>query len=370
MHVASGILVMVIAVGLWSAAAQGADDPKALNAEGTAKFQAGDHAGGIALVEKAVTLAEGTSGAASDAADAYRFNLGLMRATDGDIKAAAPLFDMVTAHLAQRHGDQSLQLADTYFKIGTVLVTRDPPAASEALDKAVAAYGAMAEASPPVKSENYIRALTQSGSALARQGKLENARQALEAAVDKSEHLFGKKASIAGEAHFALASFLQATYQYKGAIKEFQEAADAFEPGLPGTLPLFKEASLTLIGLEAPKQAIARAKALSKLVPDEVVPPVMIKRGKPMYPRSALSSGIQGCAKFVLTVAKDGTVKDIKITGGQHADEFGQAAIIAARKSKYAPALLNGQPVEDEVESSMSFALAAAGDNPKFKRCE
>jgi protein TonB len=57
----------------------------------------------------------------------------------------------------------------------------------------------------------------------------------------------------------------------------------------------------------------------------------------PIYPRRALSRGIEGYVLLEFTVSKVGTVKDIKVIESEPSSIFNNAAIKAAQKFKYKP---------------------------------
>lgn len=66
----------------------------------------------------------------------------------------------------------------------------------------------------------------------------------------------------------------------------------------------------------------------------------------PIYPRRALSRGIEGYVLLEFTVTKAGTVKDIQVIESKPSNIFNNAAIKAAKKFKYRPRTIEGQPIE------------------------
>lgn len=66
----------------------------------------------------------------------------------------------------------------------------------------------------------------------------------------------------------------------------------------------------------------------------------------PVYPRRALSRGIEGTVLLEFTVTKNGSVRDPIVIEANPADIFNQAAIDAALKFKYKPRVVNGEPAE------------------------
>jgi len=73
------------------------------------------------------------------------------------------------------------------------------------------------------------------------------------------------------------------------------------------------------------------------------------------YPLDALNSLISGWVEMEFTVARDGSVKDLKVTASQPAHTFDSAALSAQRKFRYQPVLKDGQPVEQRARTRINF---------------
>jgi protein TonB len=84
-----------------------------------------------------------------------------------------------------------------------------------------------------------------------------------------------------------------------------------------------------------------------------------IVKVQPVYPRRALSRGIEGYVIIEFTVTERGMVKDVQVVeSSPDTDVFHQAAIDAALKFKYKPRIIDGQPVEvTGVRNKISFRL-------------
>ncbi|HVA01790.1 MAG TPA: TonB family protein [Terriglobia bacterium] len=76
---------------------------------------------------------------------------------------------------------------------------------------------------------------------------------------------------------------------------------------------------------------------------------------KPEYPPLAKMARIQGTVRLEALIAKDGTIKDLKILSGHPL--LVKAALSAVQQWRYQPTLLNGQPVEVETEIDVNFTL-------------
>ncbi len=65
-----------------------------------------------------------------------------------------------------------------------------------------------------------------------------------------------------------------------------------------------------------------------------------------MYPRRALSRGIEGYVIVKFTVTRQGTTRDHVIVESKPKGIFDRAALQAATKFKYKPRVVDGQPIE------------------------
>lgn len=78
----------------------------------------------------------------------------------------------------------------------------------------------------------------------------------------------------------------------------------------------------------------------------------------PIYPRRALSRGIEGYVIVEFTVSKQGSVKDPLVIKSEPAELFDQAAIDAALKFKYKPRVVNGEAAEVAgVQNRITFQI-------------
>ena len=78
----------------------------------------------------------------------------------------------------------------------------------------------------------------------------------------------------------------------------------------------------------------------------------------PVYPRRALSRGIEGWVLLEFTVTRAGTVTDVKVLESEPPGIFDDAASKAALKFKYKPRVVNGEPIEVKgVPHKISFQL-------------
>jgi TonB family protein len=83
---------------------------------------------------------------------------------------------------------------------------------------------------------------------------------------------------------------------------------------------------------------------------------------KPIYPPLAKQARVQGVVKFDATIAKDGTMEDLKVVSGPPL--LIAAALQAVKQWVYKPTLLNGQPVEVATSIDISFTLSDTPPDP------
>lgn len=107
-----------------------------------------------------------------------------------------------------------------------------------------------------------------------------------------------------------------------------------------------------------------------------VTPPKPIQREAPAYPPPVRATGIEGTVEVALTVLRDGSVGWVRVVRADPRGYFEQAATQGVRGWRFAPATLDGQPVECRMRTRVRFALtdtaataaaaaAAGGDRPR-----
>lgn len=80
-----------------------------------------------------------------------------------------------------------------------------------------------------------------------------------------------------------------------------------------------------------------------------------VRRVAPEYPQTALDNMIAGWVEMEFTVAKDGTVRDVKVVESEPRRTFDAAAVAAMRRYRYEPVIRNGEPVEVRARLRMRF---------------
>jgi protein TonB len=83
-----------------------------------------------------------------------------------------------------------------------------------------------------------------------------------------------------------------------------------------------------------------------------------IVKVQPIYPRRALSRGIEGYVIVQFTVTRTGTTRDHIITEAKPTGMFDRAAIQAATKFKYKPRVVDGEAIEvPGVQNKITFEI-------------
>ena len=77
----------------------------------------------------------------------------------------------------------------------------------------------------------------------------------------------------------------------------------------------------------------------------------------PKYPNKALENGEEGTVKLAVTVDSDSVVKDVIIIQSSGSETLDEAAKNAARKARYEPRRINGEPVTTRFKTSYTFKL-------------
>ena len=95
--------------------------------------------------------------------------------------------------------------------------------------------------------------------------------------------------------------------------------------------------------------------------PDEFVPvevqPEMIFQQQPEYPRIAKSAGLTGLVWVKALVDKEGNVRQAMVGKSCGTQALDDAAVAAAYKNKFKPAIQNGRPIALWVTYKVEFKL-------------
>jgi len=90
-------------------------------------------------------------------------------------------------------------------------------------------------------------------------------------------------------------------------------------------------------------------------VPEELAQKLLLQKVQPSYPEQALRAGMQGPVVLQAWIARDGTIRELKLIRGSFL--LGEAAYQAVKQWRYQPYLLNGKPVEAQTLVTVDFRL-------------
>lgn len=82
----------------------------------------------------------------------------------------------------------------------------------------------------------------------------------------------------------------------------------------------------------------------------------LVQKVVPKYPAEAKAARIQGVVRMDATIAKDGTIRNLKLISGP--PELVQSAMDAVKQWVYRPTLLNGDPVDVITQIDVNYTLA------------
>jgi TonB family protein len=82
---------------------------------------------------------------------------------------------------------------------------------------------------------------------------------------------------------------------------------------------------------------------------------LLVQKVPPSYPEQALKAGLQGAVVLQAWIARDGSIRDLKLVNGSFL--LGQAAVKAVKQWRYRPYLRNGVAVEAETFVTVDFKL-------------
>ena len=87
----------------------------------------------------------------------------------------------------------------------------------------------------------------------------------------------------------------------------------------------------------------------------ELRPPALLSRVDPDYPEFAVRARVEGVVILEAVVGRDGSVEDVRVL--RPIQLLNQAAIAAVRQWRYAPLLLNGNPVRFILTVTVAFHI-------------
>ena len=90
-------------------------------------------------------------------------------------------------------------------------------------------------------------------------------------------------------------------------------------------------------------------------VSEEFSEALILNKVQPSYPQQALQAGLQGPVVLQAWIARDGTIRELKLIRGSLL--LGQAAYDAVKQWRYKPYVRNGHAVEAQTYVTVDFRL-------------
>jgi TonB family protein len=124
--------------------------------------------------------------------------------------------------------------------------------------------------------------------------------------------------------------------------KEYRELSNERLAAVKETAPLStssekEEGKVEERNIEEPENKIYHLSS-------DITPPTLVKKVDPQYPRIDRQNRIQGTVIIMMTIDKDGSVKETRVLRSVN-ERIDNEAVAAVKQWKYKPALLKGKPV-------------------------
>ena len=137
--------------------------------------------------------------------------------------------------------------------------------------------------------------------------------------------------------------------------------APSLAVAVPSAVPVVASPIVASVPTAVAKVAVATKGEVLAAAPAPVaevfVPPSFLTRQEPAYPERARRAGAEGVVGVRITLAADGSVRQVELTQSSGSRLLDEAALEAARASSFAPASRNRSPVESEAVASYRFEL-------------
>jgi protein TonB len=104
----------------------------------------------------------------------------------------------------------------------------------------------------------------------------------------------------------------------------------------------------------APVNQVAAAIPTDNL---SLVKPKRLSSLSPEYPALLKAQGIEGDVAVLIRISPDGKVLDAKVIKGSGQSDFDKAALTAAQKERFSPAIRNGEPIEYTLKYTYRFRV-------------
>jgi len=336
-------------------------DPKAEFTEAYRNYQQrvadGDHAEALLYAERAYQLGILIYGTAHKNSPALALNYGNALLKAGQRRQSVAILDTAIAMYEQIDGKNAQALIDPLMARGNATGSWDPKEQRTYYDRALELARIHLQADDLLRARLNLEA----GVHLLQDGNADDSKRYVKTAYDQY-----RKQLPATDARVGIASFWFGKYELaKGdagaAEPYFNQALATFErEGVPPN-PLVVATHTLLVAvyqqLGDPSGATPHCVAVGKLKPwEEHAARVPLYGPPPDYPAEA--KGRDGYALIEFTIDAGGFVRDQKLLKTEGSDSFGEPALIAIGAWRYAPRVVDGQPLDTPgVQTQVEFKL-------------
>jgi TonB family protein len=145
------------------------------------------------------------------------------------------------------------------------------------------------------------------------------------------------------------------TLQADARLDQVHLATVASRAQIPESLqvPQPRPAAVRTVSINRAPSLLSQVEPVS--LSEDLSQELLLDKVQPSYPEQALKAGLQGAVVLQAWIAKDGSIRDLKLVGGSLL--LGQAAVKAVRQWRYKPYLRNGVAVEAETYVTVNFRL-------------
>ena len=284
---------------------------------------------------------------------ALSYNYALALGQSGALKLSSDELHKTVEFYKDIYGPKSEELAWVLMDLGQVESQLSSKYGNQFYIKAIKIFGSLKE----FDNLEYANVLIKASSSrpLARYDALKAIRYA-ELAAEIYVSALGENSPSACLAFFNIGKLRLSEKKFKKAIEAFEKSLA--DPSLASYAHAFLVEAYTEINKPMQVQKHLDALAVVGDIQQKDILPIYSVRAN--YPRKAQQRGIEGYAIIKITVTKQGGVKDpIIIEERPEGMGFGKAALEAAKKSKYAPRIVDGEAVDvSGVPYKISFKMS------------
>ena len=272
-------------------------------------------------------------------------------------KQAVEMLDTAISMYERVYGKDAQALIDPLMARGNASGSWEPEEQRKYYEQALDLVRRFLQADDLLRARLNLEA----GAHLLQNGNADESRRYVKAAYDQYHKQLPATDARVGVAAFWLGKYEFANGDAAAAEPYFNQALVAIErDGVPPG-PLVVAAHTLLVGvyqqLGDPARATPHCVAVGRLKPwEEPVARTPLYGPPPDYPAAA--KGRDGYALVEFTIDAAGFVRDPKLLKTQGSDSFGEPALLAINNWRYAPRVVDGQPVDTPgVQAQVEFKL-------------